>query len=100
MSYTIAMAAAALPGIEDFIKKKVIIERKSYKLVSEELRVVDPSMRGLTSRSIRRFCTEHGIYATSRLTNSHLDRVVATSVAKVGESMPSNAPEYSVFLPY
>ena len=89
MSYTIAMALAALPGVEDFIKK-VIIERKSYKSVSEELRVANPSMRGLSSRSIRRFCTEHGIHATSRLTDSHLDRVVATSVAKVGHPMPPN----------
>ena len=30
---------------------------------------------------------EHGIHATSRLIDSHLDRVVATSVAKVGDFM-------------
>ena len=82
-----AMALATLPGIEDVLKQKIIVERRSYESVSEQLRTANPSMRGLSSRSIRRFCVEHGIHATSRLTDSHLDRVVATSVAKVGDLM-------------
>lgn len=81
---------ATLPGIEDFMKQKVVVERQSYESVSDELRRTNPSMRGLSSRSIRRFCAERGIRATSRLNDAQLDKVVATSVAKVHWQRSSN----------
>lgn len=74
---------STLPGIVDFIRNKVESERKSYETVSDELRLLNPSMRGLSARSIRRFCSEHNVHSSSRLTDVQIDRVVAESVSQV-----------------
>ena len=71
-------------GIVDTIKHKVVDERKSYSAVSEELKRSNPAVtRGLSARSVRRFCQVHDIHASSRLSDVQLDRVVRSSVAKV-----------------
>lgn len=78
------MSLRSIPGIESVLKKKVVDERKSYKTVSQELKNAYPSLtRGLSARSIRRYCSDHGIQGTSRLTDTQMDRVVAAQVAKV-----------------
>ena len=75
---------STIPGIETLLHRKVVVERKSFEIISRELQEAYPHItRGLASRSVRRFCSERGIHATSRLTDADLDRVVATSVSKV-----------------
>ena len=75
------MSLRSLPGIERLLKKKVVDERKTYETVSQEL---NPSLTcGLSARTIRRFCSDHDIQSTSRLTDAQMDRVVAAQVAKV-----------------
>ena len=75
---------STIPGIETLLHRKVVVERKSFEIISRELQEAYPHItRGLASRSVRRFCSERGIHATSRLTDVSLDRVVATSVSKV-----------------
>ena len=74
----------AIPGIVGIIQKKVIQERKTFLAVSEELKQTYSTMtRGLSARSIRRFCKVHSIHVSSRLSDTQLDRVVSSSVAKV-----------------
>ena len=81
---TLTMSLRSIPGIESLLKKKVVDERKSYETVSQELKSAYPSLtRGLSARSIRRYCSDHGIQSTSRLTDAQMDRVVAAQVAKV-----------------
>lgn len=78
------MSLRSLPGIESLLKKKVVDERKTYETVSQELKSGYPSLtRGLSARTIRRFCSDHDIQSTSRFTDAQMDRVVAAQVAKV-----------------
>ena len=52
----------SIVGIVIIIKHMVMDERKSYSTVSEGLKHSNPSMtRGLSARSIRRFCQVHNI---------------------------------------
>ena len=72
-----------LPGVYSLISKRVKEERRSHKQISEELKVLYPGVRGLSVRSVRRFCDGHDIHTTSRLSDEDLDRVVSSSIAKV-----------------
>lgn len=73
----------AIPGIESFVRSRIVHERKTHQQVSDELIRSNPGMKGLSTRSVRRFCEKFGIHASSRLSNSELDRVVSSSVSKV-----------------
>ena len=73
----------SIPGSKQLVRYMVEVDRKTYKEVSLEMKRLFPSYRGLSSRSVRRFCSAHGICATSRLTNSMLDRLVCSAVQKV-----------------
>ena len=72
-----------IPGVHSLISKRVTEERKSLKQISEELKGLYPGVRGLSARSIRRFCDENNIHTTSLLSDEDLDRVVSSSIAKV-----------------
>ena len=50
---------------------------------SNELIRLNPDVKGLSTRSVRQFCEKFGIHASSRLSNSELDRMVSSSVSKV-----------------
>ena len=81
----------SVPGLLTIIRQKVVEERKSYATISEELKRANPGLtRGLSARSVRRFCHEHNIHATSRLPDHDLDRMVASSVAKVNLKSTTN----------
>ena len=84
---SIEMAALeSIVGIVEILRTKVIEERKSYATVSEELKRSNPTVtRGLSARSVRRFCKVHNIQASSRLSDMQLDRVVRSSVARVSK---------------
>lgn len=72
-----------LPGIESIVRHYIVVEKRSYESVSEELKRQYGSIRGLSMRSIRRYCREHDIQQTSRLSQDQLDIVVASNVSKV-----------------
>ena len=83
-------ALESIHGVESPLRKKVEVERKSYEIISAELKNEYPRIPlGLSARTIRRFCNDWGIHATSRLTASQLDRVVSSSITKV--SLIANA---------
>ena len=79
-------ALSSIPGIEVELRMRVVEERKSYDAISTELKSSYPHLtRGLSARSVRRYCRELGIHVTPRLSDAHLDRIVASSVAAVRE---------------
>ena len=79
-------ALSSIPGIEEELRMRVVEERKSYDAISTELKSSYPHLtRGLSARSVRRYCRELGIHVTPRLSDAHLDRIVASSVAAVRE---------------
>jgi hypothetical protein len=80
---------STIPGIEGFIKQKVVIERNSYEYVSDELRRLYPTVRGLSARSVRRFCKEHDFQYTAHLTEHKLDLVGTSFISKVNDSSKS-----------
>ena len=77
-----------ISGMESFIRRKVELERKTHDQISEELQQDYPGTKGLSSRSIRRFCDAHNIHSTSRLSQAELSRVVSTAVSQVLQSAP------------
>lgn len=73
-----------LPGAEDLIRCLVVNDQETYEQVSEELQRVYPDiLRGLSTRSVRRFCYSEGIYRRSRLSNDQLERMVSNCVQRV-----------------
>lgn len=77
-----AAVLESLPNVLLFVSKK-IEELKTHKQISDELRQLYPNVRGLSARSVRRFCDTHEIYRSSKLSNKDLDRAVLTSIGKV-----------------
>lgn len=87
ISARIVMAAMSdIPGLE---LEELILKRReegfTYPEISEELCAKFPGERGFSSRSVRRFCEEHGIRRSSYLSQKELSKVVATAVNQVRE---------------
>ena len=73
-----------IPGIYAYIRRMVIDEQRMHQDVSRELRRSHPTIRrGLSARSVARFCERHNIHSTSRITDQDLDNVVQRSVRMV-----------------
>ena len=82
--HDIMASMEAIPGIVGIIQEKVVQERKTFVAVSKELKQTYSTVTcGLSTRSIRRFCKVHSIHVSSRLSDTQLDRVISSSVAKV-----------------
>jgi hypothetical protein len=68
------------------VKKLVLEENRSHSDVSEVLKAVFPTVtRGLSWRSVRRYCERNNIHRTSRLHGDVVDRLVLTNVQKVSK---------------
>ena len=80
------MAALEELGLLPFIRKR-IEEGSTYKVLCNELRSMFPGVRGVSVRSIKRFCAVHGLRSTSRLSNRALDVLVAFGVGTVCQSV-------------
>lgn len=73
-----------LPGIYASIRRMVVDEQRTHQDVSRELRRSYPTIRrGLSSRSVARFCERHSIHSTSRIADQDLDNVVQRAVQMV-----------------
>lgn len=72
-----------IPGIKDTLYEKIVTRRMTYCQISQELQQLYPNIKGISARSIRRYCSDNGLHRTSRLTDHELDRVVTTSTSKV-----------------
>ena len=64
--------------------KELIKSGKSYEEISEILRNDNPNTRGLSRRSVRRFCHNNEINKKASLGKDRLDEMVRDEVLKVG----------------
>lgn len=72
------------PEIEDFIRQKIQLEHKTHAEVVRQLRSLYPSIsRGISTKSVSRFCSSHCIHRTSRLSEEAVDRLVYFNTTKV-----------------
>ena len=74
---------ASLQFADTFIRDQISSGR-SYDFIATELQQGYPYARGLSTRSVRRYCNDRGICRTSRLTSSEVDDVVERAVSLVG----------------
>ena len=58
----------------------------TYRQVSQYLRTASNSIRGLSARSVRRFCRLRGIHYRSNLSEDELDAIVHHFVSRVGHT--------------
>ena len=68
----------------EFVKDLVVTQRKTHSEVSLLLKEAYPDRRGLSLRSVRRFCLKNGIHAQNRLSNDELEQCTKEVVARVG----------------
>lgn len=75
--------AELLEQLEDLVRD--LVEQRSWTLsrVSDYLQHSYPGVRGLSLRSVERFCGTKGIHRTSRLGNDEVDRAVSNAVGMV-----------------
>lgn len=71
---------ASISGIQSLVTRLIVEDKKSHRQVSDELY---PTSRGLSPRSIRRFCEAFGIHATSRIRDSDLDASIRRCITRV-----------------
>ena len=83
-SRNIMSVLSSLPSADLLIRKMVIDEGRTLSEVCVALKSAYPHIsRGLSERSIRRYCAANNIHASSRLKDSAVDRVVWTNILKV-----------------
>ena len=68
----------------EYVKDLVVTQQKTHSEVSLLLKEAYPDRRGLSSRSVRRFCLKNGIQAQNRLSNDELEQCTKEVVARVG----------------
>ena len=78
--------AAALEEFDSFIRDKV--EKKwTHKAISFYLMSRYQGTRGLSTRSLQRYCSVNNIHKTSRLNDQDLDVVVSNAASKVTDCL-------------
>ena len=74
---------AALEGLEDYVREKIEKEGMTHSLLSFRLRELYPGVRGLSIRSLERFCACKSIRKTSQPSTQQLDEAVCGAIAQV-----------------
>ena len=73
-----------VPAAGVLIRRLVEEENQGHVDVSERLKEAFPHLsRGLSPRTVRRYCAENGIHKTSRLEGCAVNRLVRTGIQKV-----------------
>ena len=68
----------------DFVRDLVVTQGKTHSQVSLLLQEAYAGKRGISSRSVSRFCLKYGIHAQNRLSNEELEHYTKEVVAWVG----------------
>ena len=85
------------PYMNDYIKDFVITQRKTHSEVSLLLKERFPDKKGLSSRSVWRFCLKNGIHLHNRLSNDELEQCTRDVVAVVSKSFLDLSARCSLF---
>ena len=75
-----------LEAYEGEILLRVTHRGETLESVSQYLRGLFPTRRGLSAISLRRYCRSRGIHYRTNLSSVDLDRVIHSAVAWVGHS--------------
>ena len=78
---TLESLSLAEPLIRDRVRRG-----QSHQAIAQELQHQYPSLRGLSTRSVRQFCSTNQIHCSSRLSTHEVDSVVEQYVVRVGPS--------------
>ena len=73
-------------GVEDFVREQVAKNRWTYGRVSSFLKETTGVTKGVSGRSVRRFCALKGIKRSSRINDQELDKTVVQAVSLVGQN--------------
>ncbi len=74
----------SLPNTEALVRNLIETRRLTHTEVAEELKLRYPSTdKGISVRSVQRFCSAHNIHRTSRLQEQEVDRLVSINAMKV-----------------
>lgn len=85
---TVVMAALEdIPHIQGFVRQRIVEDRISHHRLSNELKQIYPNMRGLSAMSVRRFCRNNDIHATSRISDIQLDTAVRNCIVQVSDKL-------------
>lgn len=77
-------------GVEDFVREKVVKDQWTHDRVSRFLRESTGMVRGLSERSVRRFCASKEIKRTSRVDDRELDFRVERAISLVSNCCNNN----------
>ena len=55
----------SLPGVDAFIRERVYQQNLTHEQISLELKEKYPTLRGVSSASVKRYCRKHGIHKTA-----------------------------------
>ena len=78
------MAVIEELGLLPYVERRIRSGAKQ-KTIVEELRALFPGVRGISVRSVKRFCSNHGLHRTMRLNDRALDVIVAFGIGTVSE---------------
>lgn len=84
-----------LEGLEDYIRCKIEMEQWTHEALSRHLLESYPGQRGLSLRSLERFCSAKGIRKQQKVTGEELDAAVSDAVSKVGYAMCMHPNTYT-----
>ena len=78
-----------MSALEDLNLLSFIAERirngTTHRAIVQELRVAFPGMRGISVRSLKRFCAAHNLRATCRCSDRVLDVLVSYGIGIVSQ---------------
>lgn len=66
-----------------FVERYLIEENNSYEDLVEEIKNQFPGVRGCSLRSVKRFCSQHGIKKQVPVSTETLDLVVQSAISEV-----------------
>ncbi len=72
-----------IPDVGSVISCWVQQEGKTFQEISNLLKQMYPRKRGLSVRTVKRFCSLHGIHKRLGLSDDQVDRVVKNAINKV-----------------
>jgi len=70
-------------GLKSFIQVKLVEERLTYQELSKVLQEMFPGQKGLSTRTLQRYCSCEGIQKTSKLSDNDLDRAIKEAISEV-----------------
>ena len=68
---------------EEIVRQKIEVEGWTHERLSDFLRAENPSTRGLSTRSVRRYCCANDIHKTPRLSHKEVEEAVRQAISEV-----------------